>query len=71
MGINALLLYIRANVPVLTSVKEEKNNISPSTLNIYVRRGKLRIYILHKPPEVFGKLAPSGGYKECAAVHFV
>ena len=43
----------RATGPVLTSVKEEKDAILPTTLNFAVRRGKLRIYTLPNPPEVF------------------
>ena len=56
---------------MLTSVKEEQNIISPSTPNFSVRKGKLRIYTLRNPAEVFWKLAPYGGYKEYAAVRFV
>ena len=59
-----------ATVPVLTSDKEEKHGILPTTLNFVVRRGKLRSYILQKTPEVFWKFAPSGGYKKCAVVCF-
>ena len=51
---------------VLTSVKEGKHVIVPTTLNFVVRRGKLRIYTVLNPPEIFWKFAPSGGYKECA-----
>ena len=46
-------LFIRATGPVLTSDKEEKHVILPTTLNFDVRRGKLRIYTLQNPPEVF------------------
>ena len=42
-----------ATGPVLTSVKEEKHAILPTTLNFAVRRGKLRIYTLPYPPDVF------------------
>ena len=38
-----------ATGPVLTSVKEEKQAIIPTTLNIAVKRGKLRIYTLPNP----------------------
>ena len=51
--------------------KGDKHIISPSTLNFSVKRGKLWFYTLHNPPEVFWKLAPSGGYTECAVVSFV
>ena len=39
--------------PVITSDKEGKHAILPTTLNFAARRGKLRIYTLQKPPEVF------------------
>ena len=45
--------YKRATVPVLTSDKEEKHVILPTTFNFVVRRGKLRSYTLQTPPEVF------------------
>ena len=60
----------RATGPVLTSDKEEKHIILPTTLNFVVRKGKLKSYTLQNPPEVFWKFAPSGGYKECAVVCF-
>ena len=60
----------RATGPVLTSVKEEKHIILHTTLNIAVRRGKLRTYTLQNTPKVFWKFAPSGGYKECAVACF-
>ena len=61
----------RATGPMLTSDKEEKHAILPTTLNFAVRRGKLRIYTLPNPPEVFWKFAsPDGGYKEWAVVCF-
>ena len=43
----------RATGPVLTSVKEEKHGIIPTTLNFVVRVGKLRIYNLLNPLEIF------------------
>ena len=64
------ILSQRAWVLVLTSVKEEKHVILPTTLNFVVRRGKLGIYTLLNPPRIFWKFAPSGGYKECAVVCF-
>ena len=39
--------------PVVTSDKEEKHVILPTTLNFPVRSGKLRIYTLQNSPEVF------------------
>ena len=45
--------FFRATGPVLTSDKEKKYVILPSTLNFAVRRGKLRIYTLQNPSEVF------------------
>ena len=42
-----------ATGPVLTPDKEKKNVMLPITLNVFVRRGKLRSYTLQKPPEVF------------------
>ena len=55
---------------MLTSDKEEKHIILPTTLIFAVRRGKLRIYTLKNRPELFWKFAPSGGYNECAVVCF-
>ena len=73
-GVNPKLaakgLIKRATSPVLTSDKEEKRMILPTTLNFTVRRDKLRIYTLQNPPEVFSKFAPSGGYTECAVMSF-
>ena len=46
----AYALFTRATVPVLTSVKEEKHVILPTTLNFAPRRGKLRIYTLRSTP---------------------
>ena len=46
-------MKLRATVPVLTSDKEEKDVILPTTLNFVVRKGKLRSYTLQKHPEVF------------------
>ena len=63
-------LFLRTTGPVLTSDKEEKQGILSTTLNFAVRRGKLSTYTLQKPPEVFWKFAPSGGYKECTVVCF-
>ena len=60
----------RATGPVLTWDKEEQRIILPTTLNFAVRRGKLRIYTLQHPNEVFWKFASLGGYKEGAAVSF-
>ena len=60
----------RATGPVLSSVKEEKHKILHTTLNIAVRRGKLRTYTLQKTPKVFEKFAPSDGYKEFIVVSF-
>ena len=53
-----LTLIKTATDPVLTSGKEEKYVIYPSTLNCAVRVGKLRIYIVQNPPEILLKLAP-------------
>ena len=61
----------RATGPVLTSVKEEKDVICPSTLNFAMRKGKLRIYIVQNLPDISWKLAPFWGYKECGVVSFV
>ena len=55
---------------MLTSDKEEKHVILPTTLNLVVSGGKLRIYALLNPLEIFCKFAPSGGYKEFAVVCF-
>jgi hypothetical protein len=41
-----------ATGPVLTSDKEEKHNILPTTLNFAVRMGRLCIYTLQNPPVV-------------------
>ena len=66
-----LLVFLqRATGPVLTSDKEEKHVILPITLNFAVRRGKLKIYTLQNPSEVFWKFSPSKGYKEFAVVCF-
>ena len=54
-------LLKRATNLVLTSGKEEKYVICPSTLNCAVRVGKLRIYTVQNPPEILLKLAPPGG----------
>ena len=43
----------RATGPVGTSIKEEKHTLLPTTLNFDTKSGKLRIYTLPKPPEVF------------------
>ena len=52
-GVSLLVYFLeRATVLVLTSDKEEKHFILPTTLN-FVRRGKLRHYTLQNPPEVF------------------
>ena len=52
-GVNPKLaakgLIKRATSPVLTSDKEEKRMILPTTLNFTVRRDKLRIYTLQNP----------------------
>ena len=45
--------FERATGLVLNSVKEEKHIILPTTLNFVVRRGKLRIYTLLNPLEIF------------------
>ena len=42
----------RATGPVLTSDKEKKYVVLPTTLSFAMRRGKLRIYTLQTPPEV-------------------
>ena len=58
IGIPKVKLQIqRATGPVVTSVKEEKQIILHTTLNIAVRRGKLRTYTLQNTL----KFAPSGG----------
>ena len=44
---------VRATGPVLTSDKEEKHVILPTTIDFVVRRGKLRSYTLQNSPEVF------------------
>ena len=49
---------VRATGPVLTSDKEEKPDILPTTLNFTVRRGKLRIKILQTPLKVIWKFSP-------------
>ena len=45
--------YPRTPSPVVTSDKEGKYIILLTTLNYAVRRGKLGIYTLQKPHEVF------------------
>ena len=60
----------RATGSVLTSDKEEKHAILPTTLNFAVRRGKLRISTLLTPSEVFCKFSPPEGYKKYAVVSF-
>ena len=62
--------FERATGPVLTSAKEGKHVILPTSLNFALRMGKLRIYTLQNTPEVLLKLTPSGGYKKCAVVCF-
>ena len=52
---------------MLTLDKEEKHATLPTTLN---SRGKLWIYTLQNPSEVFWKCAPPEGYKEFAVVCF-
>ena len=54
-------VYKRATDPVLTSGKEEKYIIFPSTLNGAEGVGKLWIYTIHNPSEILLKLAPPGG----------
>ena len=46
-------IFERATGLVLTSVKEEKHIILPATAYCVVRWGKLRIYTLLNPPEMF------------------
>ena len=65
-----MLCFARATGPFLTSVKEENHVILPTTLNFAVRRGKLWIYTIQNPSEVFWKFSPPEGYKECAVVCF-
>ena len=48
----------RATGPVLTSVKEKKHVIPPTTLNFALRRGKLRIYTLQNTPGGILKVCP-------------
>ena len=55
---------------MLTSDKEEKYVILPTTLNFAVKMGKLRIYTLKNPSEVSWKFAPPEGYTEYALVWF-
>ena len=45
---------------MLTSDKEEKHVILPTTLTIAVRTGKLRIYTLQNPSEVFNRPGVAG-----------
>ena len=46
-------ILLRATAPVLTLEDEDKNVNSPSALHFAMRRGKLGVYILQNPPEVF------------------
>ena len=48
-----MISFQRATGLVLTSVKEEKHVILPTTLNFVLKKGKLRIYTLQNTPEVF------------------
>ena len=49
----SIVNYIaRAIGLVLTSVKEEKHDIFPTTFNFVMRRGKLRIYTLLNPRDI-------------------
>ena len=68
--VQSFVYFERATVPVLTSDKEQKHIILPTTFNFVVRRGNLRSYTLQNPPEVFWMFSPCKGYKECAAVCF-
>ena len=61
----------RATAPVLKLGKEENNFICPSSLNFALRRDKLGIYTLQNSLELFRKLTPPEGYKECVRVCFV
>ena len=64
--------HIRATTAVLTSGKEEKYVFfCPRTLNCAMRVGKPGMYSVQNPPEILLKLAPPGGYKECAVVCFI
>ena len=55
----------------MLTLSKEENIISPGSLIVTVRRGKLGIHTLYNPPEVLFKLPPCEDWNEGARTSFV